>query len=69
MVNPFGALSLALHVLLEVVVWYHRCLSALSIGAKYRTLAFAMTVPHFGRCANLSMRHEYLGLLNLVDKA
>jgi hypothetical protein len=68
-VDPLCALSLGLHVLLEVVVWYHRCLSALSIGAKNPALAFAMTVSHFGGCANLSLRHEHLGLLNLVDKA
>jgi hypothetical protein len=69
MVDPLCALSLALQILLEVVVWYHRRLSALSIGAKNPALAFAMTVSHFGGCANLSLRHKHLGLLNLVDEA
>ena len=69
MVDPLSALSLTLQVLLEVIVWYHRCLPALSIGAKDPALDFAMTVSHLGGWANLSLRHEHLGLLNLVDKA
>ena len=68
MVDPLSALSLALDVLLEVVVWYHRGLPALSIRAKDPALAFAMTVSNFGGWANLSLWHEHLGLLNLVDK-